>query len=562
MMRQMETWSAKIDMRDLSANYGTPLYIFNRAQLRRNFIHYAELLKSTSNVFYPVKTNPSMAVLETLAAEGSGVDCATGHEIFLARLAGIPVSRISYYSPAPDICLAENLLKAGASVVLDAPSHIQKLEEHLNDQKFPGKLFLRVNPGNLPGYLEYAEYHRYTAHSSPLSQFGIASEEVIFCLQQTHLPFSGLHVHVGTQMDNLEIFEVCLDFLHDLADIIHENTSHSIEILNLGGGLGIPGRQGEDYPSLISFTKIFASLMQDRFTYRLEPGNSLVGDTIGLLTRVVTRKTTRGRGWGIIDVGTNQLLKVTMAGFGQTVLNAEHSPLPRGGSDAIAGPLCFAGDVILDRTDLTGVKEGDPLFLTHCGSYCSAIGSRFNGYKTPGLLMMEEDKVLGLVQSHEDLCWEPDLQSFKPAILKSVEESFAIPIEKVEKMQSEYLKDKQYKDNYRFVSFKKFGSGIYDVSVDVRSPVSFISAPFALRIISDAAIVATIQELGKESKDISVWGNRFTLSLDGILRANRIQKCQIRLSPFIESLGDKTRNCWANWSFGDGRFFGSILITI
>ena len=54
----------------------------------------------------------------------------------------------------------------------------------------------------------------------------------------------------------------------------------------------------------------------------------------------------------------------------------------------------------------------------------------------------EEDKVLDLVQSHEDLCWKPDLQSFKPAILKSVEESFTIPIEKVEKMQSEYLKEK------------------------------------------------------------------------------------------------------------------------
>lgn len=280
---------------------------------------------------------------------------------------------------------------------------------------------------------------------------------------------------------------------------------------------------------------------------------------------MVTRKTTRGRGWGIIDVGTNQLLKVTIAGFKQTVLNAEHSPLPQRGPDALAGPLCFAGDVILQQTDLGGVKEGDPLFLTHCGSYCSAIGNRFNGHRAPGLLMVEEDKVVGLAQSHEDLHWGTDLQSFRPDLLvlpESVGESVPIPLEKVERMQSKYLKEQEHEDNYRFLSFEKVGPGTYDVKVDVRSPVSFISAPFVLRIASDAAIVATIQELGKETKDMSVWGSRFTLSLDGLLKANRVHKCRVRLSPFVNSLKNKRHKSWANWSLGDGRFFGTILITV
>lgn len=564
-MRQIETWSEKLDMRDLAATHGTPLYVFNRAQLRRNFIAYAELLKSTSNVFYPVKTNPSMAVLETLAAEGCGVDCASEHEVLLSRLVGIPVSQISYYSPAPDLSLAERLLKAGGSVVLDAPSQIKKLEESLLDEPFIGKLFLRVNPGTLVNYAEEADYHRYTAHGSSSSQFGIPSEEAISCLQQTRLPFSGLHLHVGTQMDNLEVFELALEFLHDLVDLIEEQTSHRIEILNLGGGLGIPGHEDEYYPSLADFGKTLGELMRDRFVYRLEPGNSLVGDTIGLLTQVVTRKSSRGKGWAIIDAGTNQLLKVTMAGFRQTVVDANHSPLPRRGPDAIAGPLCFAGDIILNQTDLTGVKEGDPLFLKHCGSYCSAIGSRFNGYKTPGLLMLDEDEVVGLVQSEEDLHWEPELQSFRPDLVPLGEpsyKSFTIPPEKVEKMQSQYLKELENQDNYRFVSFEKVGSGTYDLKVDVRSPVSFVSAPFAVRIASDAAIVATIEELGKEKKDISVWGTRFALTLEGLLRANRVQKCRIRLSPIVQSLEGKHRKIWANWYLGDGRFFGTIALAV
>ena len=564
-MRQMETWSSKLDMRDLGATYGTPLYIFNRTQLERNFAVYAGLLKSSSNVFYPVKTNPSMSVLETLAAEGSGADCATKHEVFLSRLAGIPVSRISYYSPAPDFSLAENLLKAGASVVLDALSHIRQLEERLSDEPFPGKLFLRVNPGNLPSYLEEAQYQRYTAHSSPSSQFGVPSEEVVFCLSKTYLSFSGLHLHVGTQMDNLEVFEAALDFLHKLTDIIHKQTSHRIEILNLGGGLGLPGHKEEHYPSLTSFAKTLGHLMREQFVYRLEPGNSLVGDAVGLLTRVVTRKNTRGRGWGIIDVGTNQLLKVTMAGFPQTVLNADHCPLTRHGPDAIAGPLCFAGDIIFDQTDLTGIKEGDPLFLTHCGSYCNAVGNRFNGYRAPGLLIVEDDRVVGIAQSDEDLYWGPDLQSFRPDLLpfaESIQKPLPIPLEKVEKMQSKYLKDQEHEDNYRFLKVEKVGPSTYDLTVDVRSPVSFISAPFVMRIVGDATIVATIQELGKESKDMSVWGTRFTLSLDGLMRANRIQKCRIRLSPFVDSLEDKHRRTWANWSLGDGRFFGTILVAV
>lgn len=563
-MQTLEKWSTQLNIRNLSETYHTPLYIFNRAHLIRNFSSYSSLLKSACNIYYPVKTNPSMAILTTLASAGCGADCSTEHEIFLARLAGIDITKISYYSPAPDLAIAETLLFSGASVILDSMSHIQKLERQLKNLSFSGKLFLRINPGNLPSYNQHTEYQHYTDHGSSFSQFGIASEDVIDCLKQTTLPFSGLHIHVGTQMDNLNVFKAGIEFLHQIVNLIHNQTPHQIQILNLGGGLGIPGKAEDNFPSLSDFVESIEPLMDEKFTYRLEPGNSLVGDTVGLLSSVITRKNMRGREWAILDIGTNQLLKVTMAGFSQTIIDANHHTLPRQGSGTIAGPLCFAGDIILNNTDVSGINEGDPLFLTHCGSYCNAIGSRFNGYKTPGTLMIDDTQIIGLVQTDEDLFWEPTLQSSKLELLLPKENNqspVSIPNNLVNQMQSKYLAELEHKDNYRFISTQKKGPGIYEFEVDIQSCVPYVSAPFAVRIVGDAAIVATISELNKEIKDISIWGSRMSIVFDGMLMSNQIHKCTITLSPIFNTNKKNRYQTLANWSLDNDCISGTILIT-
>lgn len=559
------SWFQQLDLAAIAQKYSTPLYITNRTHILSNLQAFKNILGENKYIYFPVKVNPCLTTFKILAQQGCGADCASSHEVQLARLAGIPNSQLSYYSPAPDLNLAVTLLQDGGSVIIDSVSKLASLEEKLGNVPFSGKLFLRVNPPLYKSYGVEADYQKYTSHGSLTSQFGIPTEEVLSFLNSTKLPFSGLHVHVGTQMDNVELFQECVDVLHELCDVIHAFTHHIISDLNLGGGLGIANQEEDHFPSISDLGDALKSRFRPEFTYKMEPGNALFGNATVLLTRVVTRKSTRGKGWAIVDVGSDQLLKVTLAGFAQDIYRADGTLLPKSGTDGIAGPLCFAGDVLLPETDLTGVKEGDLLLLSNAGAYCRSIGNHFNGYSEPGTLMVDESHEIGLVYAHEDPYWEPIIQSFQPQYVpQSLEESDLIPQtfseQQVENIRSVYLNKQCGNDIYSFHDFTRIANGHYEMKVEVDSAVAFISLPTVTRIVSDAAVAVTIDSLGLTEKNISVWGNRCTISLNGILRSKRRHRLSLYLTPMISSSSSKKRELIAYWQLGEGVGHGNLLL--
>lgn len=369
-------------------------------------------------------------------------------------------------------------------------------------------------------------------------------------------------------MDNVEVFQESLDALHELCDVIHAITDHKIDVLNLGGGLGTASCQAENFPSITELAGALKDKFRPKFTYKMEPGNALFGDATALLTKVITRKSTRGKGWAIVDVGSDQLTKVTLAGFSQEVLLADGTSLPREGTDSIAGPLCFAGDVILPETDLTEVTEGDLLLLPNVGSYCRAINNRFNGQSEPGTLIVAEDREVGLAYTREDSHWEPVIQSYRPQISDQHSESSDIisaevlTNQQVDKLRSDYIHKHCGDDTYSFYDFTKTSKDNYEMNVKVNSQVSFISAPLIMRIISDATIAAVVNSLGNEEKNMSVWGSRFNVSLDSILRSDRQHCLKIHLTPRMNSSQAKKREFIAYWQLGEGASYGNILVVV
>jgi diaminopimelate decarboxylase len=232
---------------------------------------------------------------EAIAELGGGADCASRDEAWAAMEAGIPVDRITYNSPAPDPKLAVWLLRSGASVVADSVDALEDIRAGLSGAEFDGRLFVRVSPGGLPGYRTPSDFHRYTAHGGEQSAFGIPSETLAEVLADYPLPVTGLHMHVGTQMDNLQAFVAGLEFLHSVSDYLEEHTPHRFSTLNLGGGLGIPFFDDQEIPSIDELTEALRPLRRDGLTYEVEPGNSLVGNAVALLAGVSAVKTMRGR---------------------------------------------------------------------------------------------------------------------------------------------------------------------------------------------------------------------------------------------------------------------------
>jgi diaminopimelate decarboxylase len=379
------------------------------------------------------------------------------------------------------------------------------------------------------------------SHGAKTGKFGIPAERVVELLKDISQKIVGLHVHVGTMMDNLATFETTMNQLHWLVDEIHARTPHRVERLNLGGGLGIQFVPGQSFPSIEALAERLAARKRSGIRYFVEPGQSLVGDTMGLLTRVVSLKRMRGRRWAIVDVGSDQLMKITTVSWYHQILDQDHRALPMQGPDSVGGPLCFAGDTILPSTNLDGVQEGDLLFLQHAGAYLEAIANRFNGRRGVSLAVLDHSGI-HRATTREDPFFSPPMQTYDwtestaghgPAKEFSKEEIAAL--------RSRYFREYARDEHYEITRMSQVDERSFTFEVEPRCRVDFISVPLAMRIAADAVIIAVLATMGKQIKDVDVWGSKGTFSYREPIHPGKRIAGKVSLSPLADLINTKHR---------------------
>lgn len=530
----LENWSAEINIREFFINYGSPAYIVSQKQLKHNVTEFTRFTGNEANIMFPVKTNPSLVVLEVLASLGAGADCANRQEIDLALFAGIPYERISYNCPVQDVCLSTNLLKKGAIVVMDDPDAILKVQQRLKGRPFPGQLWLRVNPGSDIRYENTNDNQELMSHAASSSKFGIPAEDLFPLVEEMNMQVSGLHVHVGTQMDNLNSFVNSMNEMHQLAEKLIA-IGHETRHLDVGGGLGIPFMEGDDFPSLSLWVEEMSALKRKGFQYYVEPGHALVGNAVGLLTKVETIKKSRNKRWLITDVGTDQLAKVTLLRWPHRILSPDGVPLSPRGNDAIAGPLCFAGDILLDNIDAGEIKPGEPLLITHAGAYTYSLSNRFNGRQAPAWILIDEQGHQKRI-NFEGRYDNPHLTNYFWDLRNEAKPVETLSAEKISDLSSIYLTKWSEEDRFEYLNMSRTGERSYEVDVMTHSRVNFISMPFAIRIFGDAVIVAALHQMKAEKKEMPIWGRKLNLDCFGQVKTGVPVRIRISFSNPLKEL--------------------------
>lgn len=531
----METWSSALDFKDLAEKFSTPLYLFNPRQMEQNFNQFKRLVKDARNIYYPVKANPSPVILRELQRMGAGVDCATPQEVELVLYEGFRYEQIIYNSPAPHYPLVKTLLTHGGKVVADSTEILKQIEALMEGLALTGQMLVRINPETAMEYQQSRPWQQMTQHASDRSKFGIPSEDLVEIVKYCQLPISGLHIHVGTQMDNMEVYQGALDLLHRLCREIESSSEHRISMMDLGGGLGINFFNEQSYPSIDNMVDALKGQLNERFAYLIEPGQALVGNTMGLLTEVQEVKKLRDKKWAIIDTGSNELMKVTLLNWHHRFLNQNHEPLPSSGDDSIGGPLCFAGDVLLPNTDLREVEKGDVLFMQHTGAYCSSASNNFNGFSRPSMLIVDEHGECRMVEKKEDHFAVPTLLGFAP---QNYEDELEYPqnilMEHILNLSSDYLREGANNDRFEILKTTQVTENTLDFTLDVTSSLGVLSMPMAVRIMAETGIVSALHFLDKSVKDISVWGTRLYMISDKMIKINKPIKCRVSISPSIK----------------------------
>jgi diaminopimelate decarboxylase len=550
-------WPKSLDINLINQQFGSPAWIISEKQLNENILAFTRFTGDQSRIFYPVKTNPSLTILQILAKIGAGADCASQMEINLALLAGIELKNISYNTPVQDIQICESLLLLGANVVMDDINAIVELQNLVDHVSYKGKLFLRLNLPEYVGYSNHNENQELMAHGHKSSKFGIPVEDIDAILKRITIPISGLHVHVGTQMDNMKSFEHAIVSLNNVAEILR-TLGHFITDINLGGGLGIPFESSQEFPSVDFWCNHMAPLKNENIKYSVEPGHALIGNAVTLLTCIQTIKESRGKKWAIVDVGTDQLAKVTLLKWPHRILSKSGEEL-QSGNDAIAGPLCFAGDTLKDNINADSLKKGDPLLVTEAGAYTFSLSNKFNGRIAPKWLFLNLDGELIETMKKESMYDELHLSKYDWIKKDNFSINQSIDMNLVSQLSSIYLHKTCENDSFKYIKMIYERKNYYKFIVLTSSVVDFISMPFAIRIIGDASIISVLHNKGYDEKKFSLWGRKLSMDCYGQLPSNSNLEFTISLSDTIQKKSQSV--IVARFKTSCNRCSGSIIIS-
>jgi diaminopimelate decarboxylase len=329
---------------------------------------------------YAVKANPAPELLEAFAARGASFDCASLGELELARGASVPGSRVLFAGPGKSLEELRLALAMGARIEVDGIEDLERLETLLAEAPRAGReggrpaplsVSLRVHPAS-----GVAEDSGIIGGVGP-SAFGVDEEELpAFLGEAARLEL----VH----MTGLQVFAASNELDHDrllenhraafaIGEAFQRRTGAALDLLDLGGGLGIPYAEGAPELDVAALGAGLGRLLEENpwFGGRvvIEPGRWLAGPCGVYLARVLRAKTSRGTRFAVLEGGVNHLLRPLLTGqaFPAAAPREDGGPGERV-TTTLAGPLCTSLDR-LGSVDLPPLKAGDLVMLGQAGAY-------------------------------------------------------------------------------------------------------------------------------------------------------------------------------------------------
>ncbi|WAP56468.1 diaminopimelate decarboxylase [Streptomyces sp. S465] len=345
---------------------------------------------------FAVKAAALVPVLRLLADEGLGCEVASPGELALARAAGVTPDRIVLDSPAKTPAELREALDLGIAVNADNPQELDRLSALVRHHPAPPPpLGLRVNPqvgGGTIGALSTA---------TATSKFGIAlqdpgAREWVVRAFADRPWLTRLHAHVGSQGCPLELMAGGVRVAYELAEEINQAVGRrQIDTLDIGGGLPVNFASDEITPGHREYAQLLRAavpgLFDGRYGLVTEFGRSLIAKSGLVLARVEYTKSAGGRPIAVTHAGAQLATRTVFAPdawpLRVTAYDAEGRPKPADGPipQDVAGPCCFAGDLIACDRPLPELAAGDLIGLLDTGAYYFSNHFAYNSLPRPGI---------------------------------------------------------------------------------------------------------------------------------------------------------------------------------
>jgi diaminopimelate decarboxylase len=375
----------------LAGEFGTPLVVYCERTILAAARAYLAAAPGAL-VLYGVKAFPNVALLRLLADEGLGSDVSTLGELAYARRAGLPGERIVVHGNNK----SDDELRAAAEletrfVVLDSLDEITHAAA-----AGVRRVLVRVTPG-----IE-ADTHPAirTAHHG--SKFGLPPEQALAAIGEARdagLEVAGLHLHIGSQLLDMQAARTSVDWLGGFAAECLAELGWQPEVVDLGGGLGIEYVEGERPPPIADFVSGLLERLHHAWALHglalpqviLEPGRSLVGRAGVTLYRVgVVKQASETTTYVAVDGGMSDNPRPQLYGARYSALLASRASEEPAGTFTVCGKHCESGDVLIESVALPEPRRGDLLAVAGTGAYTLAMGSNYNAVPRPAAVLVAD----------------------------------------------------------------------------------------------------------------------------------------------------------------------------
>ncbi len=396
-----------INVNDLAKEFETPLYVYSKNHFIKQYQEFENAFKQINHkIFYAMKANFNLSVISTFVKLGSGVDANSEGELYRALKTGVDPSKIILTS----VGKTKNEIKLGLEknvlmIKAESEAEIELINKIACKMNKIARVAIRVNPD------VDAKTHPYISTGLSSNKFGVDTKTALSIYKRrkdfTNIEFTGIDMHIGSQITSIDPFVEAVQKLSELYFEI-EKDKLKLKHFDVGGGMGVSYNDGSPF-SINEFAERTIPLFKKlNCEIIFEPGRFLTANGGILVTEVLYNKRNGNKNFIVVDAAMNDLLR-------PSIYQAYHhiQPIQKfdNRNDMIAdvvGPICETGDYFARDREITESKSDELLAVMSAGAYGMVMTSNYNARRRPVEILVDGDKysIIRSRETFDHLIWD------------------------------------------------------------------------------------------------------------------------------------------------------------
>ena len=391
------------NVRDLAQEFGTPLYIYDERTIRetcRAYLRDYQAQLPGARAHYASKAWLNPALTRILVEEDFGLDVVSAGELHVALAGGMDPEQIGFHGNGKTRAELEHALDAGVGrIIVDNDDELTVLDELTKERAQEQRIMLRITPG------VDAQTHAKTTTGLRDSKFGFplpsgqAEAAVVRAMQAPFLDLTGLHIHLGSPLFNVEPYADGIATIGQFAADMKQRHGYEWREFSPGGGMALTYTADRVAPETDIYAVEIANAIHTACDahglampdVHIEPGRSVVGRAGVALYSVVSRKhIPETRDYVTVDGGMADNIRPAMYESTYEAAAAEQMNTVPSLVATVAGKFCESGDVLVRDANLPALQLGELIAIPASGAYQIAMESNYNLALRPAIVMVND----------------------------------------------------------------------------------------------------------------------------------------------------------------------------